>query len=279
MKFHKLKFKILAAVLLLAAILCAIFIRIIPDYSTSRGFAVVTIFNYYKYQKGYCLKENRALSNEELLQNAAINYFKRYHDYEVLRNTIIDEHDIKIFGHSFYTAHISKLYLIGDFNEENWFDFLVENTDRKSFDYEIKDKMQIDISDLSKYFVYKDEILGFRQPIILSEEKNPLHGGKMFLEKSFLIKENKFFVNYARPGYISWYIELNNKEDLIKIKSKENLMRIKSGYESLENFNEVLAYTHMRHLRRKFSYDNCGNINFDIKVPARQELDMWIHGG
>ena len=93
------------------------------------------------------------------------------------------------------------------------------------------------------------------------------------------IKENQFFVNYARPGYISWYIELNNKEDLIKIKSKENLMRIKSGYESLENFNEVLAYTHMRHLRRKFLYDNCGNINFDIKVPARQELDMWIHGG
>ena len=275
MKFRKLKFKILAAALLF----CALFIRIVPDYSASQGSCIVNIFSYYKYQKGYCLKENRILSNEELLQNAATNYFKRYHDYEVLRNTIIDEHDIKNFGHSFYTARISKLYLIGDFNEENWFDFLVENTDRKSFDYEIKDKTQIDISDLSKYFVYKDEILGFRKPIILSEEKNPLHGGKMFLEKSFLIKENQFFVNYARPGYISWYIELNNKEDLIKIKSKENLMAIKSGYESLENFNEVLAYTHMKHYRRKFSYDNCGNINFDIKVPVRQELDMWIHGG
>ena len=101
MKFRKLKFKILAAVLLLITILCAIFVRIIPDYSTSRGFAVVTIFSYYKYQKGYCLKENRILSNEELLQNAAINYFKRYYDYEILRNTIIDEHDIKNFGHSF----------------------------------------------------------------------------------------------------------------------------------------------------------------------------------
>ena len=143
MKFRKLKFKILAAALLF----CAVFVRIVPDYSTSQGSCVVTIFSYYKYQKGYCLKEDRALSNEELLQNAAINYFKRYYDYEILRNTIIDEHDIKNFGHSFYTAHISKLYLIGDFNEENWFDFLVENTDRKSFDYEIKDKTQIDISD------------------------------------------------------------------------------------------------------------------------------------
>ena len=266
MKFHKLKFKILAAVLLF----CALFVRIVPDYSTSQGSSVVTIFSYYKYQKGYCLKENRALSNEELLQNAAINYFKRYYDYEILRNTIIDEHDMKNFGSKFYTSYISKLYLIGDFNEENWFDFLVENTDRKSFDYEIKDKMQINISDLSKYFVFKDEILGFGKPIILSEEKNPFHNGKMFLEKSFLIKENQFFVNYVDVDDISFYIEYN----VIK-----NLMAIKSGYESLENFNEVLAYTHMKHYRRKFSYDNCGNINFDIKVPARQELDMWIHGG
>ena len=265
------KFKKIAwSAMLFTAILGAAFIRIVPDFSTSRGFAVVSIFGYNKYQKGYCLKENRILSNEELLQNAAINYFKRYHDYEILRNTIIDEHDIKIFGHSFYTAHISKLYLIGDFNEENWFDFLVENTDRKSFDYEIKDKTQIDISDLSKYFVHKDEILGFKKPIILSEEKNPFHNGKMFLEKSFLIKENQFFVNYVDVDDISFYIEYN----VIK-----NLMAIKSGYESLESFNEVLAYTHMKHYRRKFLYDNCGNINFDIKAPAEQELDMWIHGG
>ena len=76
MKFRKLKFKILAATLLFTAILCAIFIRIIPDYSTSRGFAIVSLPDYDKYKQGYCLKENRALSNEELLQNAAINYFK-----------------------------------------------------------------------------------------------------------------------------------------------------------------------------------------------------------
>jgi len=84
------------------------------------------------------------------------------------------------------------------------------------------------------------------------------------------IKENQFFVNYVDVDDISFYIEYN----VIK-----NLMAIKSGYESLENFNKVLAYTHMKHLRRKFSYDNCGNINFDIKAPAEQELDMWIHGG
>ena len=70
MKFRKLKFKILAAVLLLAAILCAAFIRIIPDYSTSRGFAIVSTFDYNKYNQGYCLKENRILPKEELYKRA-----------------------------------------------------------------------------------------------------------------------------------------------------------------------------------------------------------------
>ena len=54
MKFYKsLKFKALDGTLLLAVILCSAFIRIIPDYSTSRGFALVTIFGYNKYKQGY----------------------------------------------------------------------------------------------------------------------------------------------------------------------------------------------------------------------------------
>ena len=56
MKFRKLKFKILAATLLFTAILCAIFIRIIPDYSTSRGFAIVSLPDYDKYKQGYCTR-------------------------------------------------------------------------------------------------------------------------------------------------------------------------------------------------------------------------------
>ena len=69
MKFYKsVKFKALAGALLLAAILCAIFIRVIPDYSTSRGFAIVSTFttNTIKdtaskriefYPKRSCIKE------------------------------------------------------------------------------------------------------------------------------------------------------------------------------------------------------------------------------
>lgn len=71
MKFYKsLKSKAIAGTLLLAAILCAAFIRIVPDYSISRGFALVTIFGYNKYKQGYCLAENRILDKEELYKRA-----------------------------------------------------------------------------------------------------------------------------------------------------------------------------------------------------------------
>ena len=74
MKFYKsVKFKIIAAALLLAAILCAIFIRIIPDYSTSRGFVIVSLSDYNKYKQGYCLKEDRILPKEELYKRAIDN--------------------------------------------------------------------------------------------------------------------------------------------------------------------------------------------------------------
>ena len=71
MKFYKsVKFKVAIGALLLIIILCAAFIRIVPDYSTSRGFAVVSLPDYNKYKQGYCLKEDRILPKEELYKRA-----------------------------------------------------------------------------------------------------------------------------------------------------------------------------------------------------------------
>ena len=78
MKFYKsLKFKALAGTLLLIIILCAAFIRIIPDYSTSRGFAVVSLPDYNKYKQVYCLKEDRILPKEELYRKAIEKYLDK----------------------------------------------------------------------------------------------------------------------------------------------------------------------------------------------------------
>ena len=81
MKFYKsVKFKALAGALLLIIILCAASIRIIPDYSTSRGFAIVSLSDYDKYKQGYCLKENRILPKEELYKRAIGQYLDEFMD-------------------------------------------------------------------------------------------------------------------------------------------------------------------------------------------------------
>ena len=81
MKFYRsIKFKALAGTLLLIIILCAAFIRIIPDYSTSRGFVVVSTSDYNKYKQGYCLKENRILPKEELYKRAIGQYLDEFMD-------------------------------------------------------------------------------------------------------------------------------------------------------------------------------------------------------
>ena len=86
MKFYKsVKFKAIAGTLLLAAILCAIFIRIIPDYSTSKGFVVVSTSDYNKYEEGYCLKENRILPKEELYKRAIGQYLDKFMDMYRMR--------------------------------------------------------------------------------------------------------------------------------------------------------------------------------------------------
>ena len=79
MKFYKsVKFKVAIGALLLITILCAAFIRIVPDYSTSRSFAVVSIFGYNKYKQGYCLKENRILPKEERFRRGILDTLERY---------------------------------------------------------------------------------------------------------------------------------------------------------------------------------------------------------
>ena len=73
--------KIVWSVVLFTAILCATFIRIVPDFSTSRGFAVVSLSDYNKYKQGYYLKENRILPREELYKRAVRSYFINLYEY------------------------------------------------------------------------------------------------------------------------------------------------------------------------------------------------------
>ena len=121
MKFRKLKFKILAAALLFTAILCAAFVRIIPDYSTSRGFAIViTTSDYNKYKQGYCLKEDRILPKEELYKRVAGAYL----DYDVKLYQMIDDYRLKTFGRFWSSKYEVAYYELENINLSNCFEVL-----------------------------------------------------------------------------------------------------------------------------------------------------------
>ena len=79
--------KIVWSVALFTAILGAAFIRIVPDFSTSRGFVIVSLSDYDKYKQGYCLKENRILPKEELYKKVAGAYL----DYDIKLDWMIDD--------------------------------------------------------------------------------------------------------------------------------------------------------------------------------------------
>ncbi|MFC2751073.1 MAG: hypothetical protein ACFN38_08130, partial [Campylobacter sp.] len=106
MKFRKYKFKILAAVILLAAILGAAFIRIVPDFSTSRGFAIVSLSDYDKYKQGYCLKEDRILPKEELYKRAIAEYLEK----ELEATILINDFRCKKYGRSWCKMNKASYY-------------------------------------------------------------------------------------------------------------------------------------------------------------------------
>ena len=121
MKFYKsLKFKALAGVLLLAAILCAAFIRIVPDYSTSRGFAIVSLPDYNKYKQGYCLKEDRILPKEELYKRAIGQYL----DYDLKLDQMIDDYRAYNYGSPWRSSYEIAYYELENINLSNWFEVL-----------------------------------------------------------------------------------------------------------------------------------------------------------
>ena len=124
-KFRKLKSKILAAAILFTAILCAVFIRIIPDYSTSRGFAVVFISDYNKYKQGYCLKEDRILPREELYKRAIGQYL----DYELKLEQMINDYRTYAYGISWRSSYEIAYYELENINLSNWFEVLKTHHD------------------------------------------------------------------------------------------------------------------------------------------------------
>lgn len=227
MKFYKsVKFKALAGTLLLAAILCAAFIRTIPDYSTSRGFAVVSLPDYNKYKQGYCLKENRILPKEELYKRAIAEYLEK----ELEATILINDFRCKKYGRSWCKMNRVSYYKAKNRNLDEILQIL--ETEKNDIEYTVLNKIEVVSIDPSKYIKINLNKMsaGFNEPIFF---KNLL-----FLDYSFLLYDN--------------FIALNHS---VFISNFTTAKKFLSEY-YIDKKNQPVV---------KNQFDNCGNLNFDVQ--------------
>jgi len=257
MKFYKsLKFKALASVLLLIIILCAAFIRIIPDYSTSRGFAVVSLSDYNKYKQGYCLKENRILPKEELYKRA----IEQYLDKKIAIDKKIDKWRAYNYGSSWKNeVEIGYYELADDINLDNWLE-KIKNTYLKiyepikheSLSYEdeskIMDRIWFNMLNMKKTDYKKHlkinlskMIAGFDKPIVFITYGRD--SGEILLDNAFVLRKN------LRTGYRFYGYRINKNFFYDTRKYNQTLIKSKSLY---PNFDLG-------------AIDNCGNLDYDIE--------------
>ena len=241
MKFYKsLKFKALAGTLLLAAILCAAFIRIIPDYSTSRGFTVVFISDYDKYKQGYCLKEDRILPREELYKRAIGQFL----DYELKLDQMIDDYRTYNYGSSWHSAYEIAYYELENINLSTWFEVLQKYYKEGKTTEEILIKeLKAKKTDPKKYLKISSDGagFGFDRPIVRVDGDDKTVIAYLLLDKFVLIYEN--------------YIQRNHSEYLFdRINFSE---KIKKYYQerSKASFD----------IKQGFELDNCGNLNYPLE--------------
>ena len=243
MKFYKsIKFKALAGTLLLIIILCAAFIRIIPDYSTSRGFAVVSLPDYNKYKQGYCLKENRILPKEELYKKVGGAYL----DNNVKLYQMIDAYRLKTFGSLWSSKYEVAYYELENINLSNCFEILEKYyQEGKTTEEILMKELKAKKTDPKKYLkISPDGVsLGLDRPIIRIGGGDKDATGTLFLDKFAIFNGN--------------YMQFNHSEYLCDTRERGNFIIVKKYYK--ERKNAVVG------IGKGFKFDNCGNINYPLE--------------
>lgn len=73
-KLYNGKLKYIAVMFMLFVIVMVLTTRVISDHSAKFGFIIVSIDDYKKQKDGYCLKEDRILSEDEFYRRAVIQF-------------------------------------------------------------------------------------------------------------------------------------------------------------------------------------------------------------
>ena len=232
--------KIVWSVVLFTAILGAVFIRIIPDYSTSRGFAVVSLPDYNKYKQGYCLKENRILPKEELYKRVAGAYL----DYDVKLYWMIDAYRLKTFGSLWSSRYEVAYYELENINLSNCFEVLEKYyQEGKTTEQILMKELKAKKTDPKKYLKINlnDTSVGFDRPIVSVDGDNKTVTAYLLLDKFVLIYEN-----YIQRNHSEYLFDRMNFSEKIKKYYQE---RNKASFD----------------IKQGFELDNCGNLNYPLE--------------
>ena len=232
--------KIVWLVVLFTAILCAVFIRIVPDFSTSRGFAIVSLSDYDKYKQGYCLKENRILPKEELYKKVAGAYL----DYDVKLYWMIDDYRLKTFGSLWSSRYEVAYYELENINLSNCFEVLEKYyQEGKTTEQILMKELKAKKTDPKKYLKINlnDTSVGFDRPIVMVDGDDKAIAGTLLLDKFAIFNGN--------------YMQFNHSEYI---------------YDLVTNFDITREYYKKRKnavvgIGKGFKFDNCGNINYPLE--------------
>ena len=239
--------KIVWSVVLFTAILGAAFIRIIPDYSTSQGFAIVSLSDYDKYKQGYCLKEDRILPKEELHKRAILDFLEKG---KIILYTVRNN-DCKKFKNinkcrDIYNKMLNYYAAYGYGNKITYDKVLEINRDRN-------------ISYNKSRYIYF-ELLNLK-PIVLTQE-------------SISVNLDKNSAGFTTPiiqlvGEHEYYLYNGDGIILNRNKLAFTYIYLFDNEKFMEQINKELSWyeNHKADLKQNISYlefDNCGTTKTDI---------------
>lgn len=223
-------------------VLSASLLRIVPNYANKYGFEIVHLWDYNKYNQGYCLAENRILDKEELYKRAINEYMKK--DKEIMQKVYYILKTVYSYNSE---PEKTQLYLVDTFNSSNWYEFLTQNNDNNKSYVEIANAKIVD--DLYDNIVVdtQNDIVGFKKPIMFDYH--------LYLDKSFIIRNRDIeIVNI-------WF------DDIEKDK------HIKEKYQKWISQKDTQTQDSFEY------FDNCGNTILDVETSVDFTVETYLHPG
>lgn len=262
-KLFNTKFKKIAWIIaIIMIILCLAFIRTVPNYGNKFGFEVVSLWDYNKYNQGYCLVENRILDKKELYERAVGEYLEK----ELEINKKIDEWRYKNYGSNWKSEiEIGYYKFRDDINLENWFekiknDYIELYANVKNIHYNsdfrkqstnelLFNKLKIEKINPMKYIDinfnnFGNITAGFKIPILFVTRG--IWGSDIMLDNCIILENQKLIGGYKFGFSYDFNNSPYNKETEKYILEESKLIKSNKSYPNVE-------------------IDNCGNINYYVK--------------